>query len=309
MNANSTIDTLETLHRDTKRFTAQNVIEALAVLSGIKPVLRMLLDGHTHPHIHNMLSSLGLCCIRSRSVERVMYITEMGDSYSGKAEDTGNADDLFVVMAARSRDLAERAVECEGSAELGSELGVLLGYPSCCVKAYENISQNCDWVESLFKQSPPAASYPSPSNKLSYLFMERSLIYDYFPCSLNCPDTARLSANVHQMLSDEGMGAVANQMLNQMTTPIFLKNGVIVSLEGAVMFGDSLQFNLAKARMQVWKCVTNAEDDYFWESDRIRVRDNYIEMFRSSQYLGTLYQQPANNRLLIFNNKVYNEKM
>jgi len=288
------------LHRHTPEFNMRNLCETLCILQGEKPVMRLVAAASAVPNIRRTLSGIGIHTAVSSWRLNTSYKTSLGDSYTVNAPRQGDQNELLVVMASLDRSLAEQCLGCEENGSVPGELGELLGYPKCCVEAYETISADNDWLAAILANSPLNLSYHYGANRLSYLFFERSLFYDYFPCSLDCQPTQLITQKVRQVLSNHGMTLFAESIKNEMLAPILLRGGILVYLRGARWEDGRLVYDLSLASLHGWKVHHEADHDSIWNSNNLVRCQGTLDFFRDDSWLGSCSENLLDNRLLIF---------
>lgn len=290
-------DILLSLHERVPAFTHRNVFETLALLAGIKPVVRLVLDEAGAGAVHAELRRVGLAAATSEWVLQPAYTNDLRDEYTqiGRPGEDGR----HVVAVSRSLTLAREFLGAE-LANASQTVGDLLGYPSCCVAAYERLSDQHDWVAELLAGTPEADVYPCATNRLAYLFDDRWIGFDYFPCSLQCDGTRRIFAAMRKVLQDCGLGDLANLAFSLMSAPVVICRGVIVQLQGTTVGPGTLAYDLARARLHAWMVEPGADRDPFWDSDSIRLGPDVVEFLRSGRQLGAWKRGDGTNRVLVF---------
>lgn len=106
----------------------------------------------------------------------------------------------------------------------GDELqGLYLGYPECCVSAYQNLLQEKDWVKQILEATPVQLEFlPAVSNRLCRLFQATTFLPDYFPCKLNCEASGQFAKRIIKMLLSLGLSELATQSIKELCRPILI---------------------------------------------------------------------------------------
>jgi hypothetical protein len=297
---------LLSLCRETGNFNSRNVLEVIALLEGIKPAMRLVVDLASHNLIKYKLRSLKLFTVRSRWNIKASYKTPLGDVYTSLTDKNDPESDSFVLMVASSRKTAEEAMHLEDNGEDSGELEKLLGYPDCCVKSYRNICETRDWLEELLSNTRRQMNYSWASNRIAYLFDENSLFFDYFPCSLGCTKTAEISRNIWGLAPLYGIKDICDKWRQEMCRPVLIRKGVIVQMK-EYRFNDHsscLEFNPRKISLHGWKVADRADEDFTWESDSIKRDSEELRFFKNGKFTGSFLEEITDNRLLTFKKDV-----
>ncbi len=161
-------------------------IEWLAFRAGIKPALRISCEAADADQVAQRYVAGGA------HVRRALRIIE--------------GQELVVVYVARTRARAEQLRRVEGGKgrlawlqdplDDNRVLGTLLGYPRCCVRAYDRSlrirARENDWY-----RSARAAWIPRPAPRLNALLMvEGRSLLSFDPCRYDCPAALELADRV-----------------------------------------------------------------------------------------------------------------
>jgi hypothetical protein len=192
---------------DGVELNSQELLELTAVKAGLKPVLRLERAAEDARRIEKRLLARGLILITSdfHVIQRRLH--PLGDVFSQtvRGAASGRQRGIFYV-APRSHAVEAQALARIESADPGSsEIGLRLGYPPCCVAAYEDIQSGRDWVEAMLSRTPEGSVGFAACNRLARLFGGWTLLPDYFPCSFACSTSATWSAEIVRSVSDRGM--------------------------------------------------------------------------------------------------------
>ena len=285
-----------------ERFNSRNVLEVVALLAGIKPVMRLVLDNSSRDVIESMLSQLGLHTVRSRWNLKESYNTTLGDVYTELTESDDSENSSFVIMVSQKRETAEKAMHFEDSEEENGALEKLLGYPTCCVKSYRNVNEAHDWLEELLVNTKHSDCYSWRANRISYLFSENSLFYDYFPCSLECGRTSEISRQILEAATSYGIRRECEKWRQEMCRPVLLRNGVVVQMREYSSHdrGGQLDFNPRKFTLHGWKVTPGADEDFVWVSDSVKRHGGKLQFLKEGKVTGAFPEETTDNRMLVF---------
>lgn len=151
-------------------------VEELAFRAGIKPALR-------------------ISC-KASEVDDVVRRLEAGGAHVRRGSRVIEGEELALVYVARSGAEAEQLRSVERADDHTLSLGALLGYPACCVAAYDQraragTSEN-DWY-----RSARAGWVSRPMPRLNALLMvEGRSLLSFDPCRYDCPAAFELASRV-----------------------------------------------------------------------------------------------------------------
>lgn len=143
-------------------------------------------------------------------------------------------DPAVLETAAALEALVERP--SPGWEEAASEMGALLGYPSCCVRAF--VSGRARDDASLFAERLPPTRHRPLSSDLLWLNGALTLI-SHAPCEPECPATRALAAAVRASL---GARADARARLAARLHAI-TRSGRVLAIDAAGSFAEGLSVN------------------------------------------------------------------
>jgi|TARA_B100000959_G_scaffold254943_1_gene286968 hypothetical protein len=289
------------LHHRTSCFNLRNIIETLAVIEGKKPVMRLVVSDEAHNFVIPTLESFNLKIARSDFRQKTAFTTSLGDTYTESTDFNDPDGGEYSLMVSRTEEIAVRAMQIEDYDENPTALGKLLGYPNCCTSSYEKIDEHTDWLMVFLSNTPFKNIYSYKANRIAYLFNEKSLFFDYFPCSLSCEKTADITSFIESLLTKYGMKDILEDYIEEMMHPILILGGVVVQIKQS-QFNEStntITFDLSKSRLHDWKVRMNADEYCVWDSNKITINKNVMEFYKDSTLLGTITQSKY-ERLMIF---------
>ncbi|HJL77932.1 MAG TPA: DUF483 domain-containing protein [Candidatus Marinimicrobia bacterium] len=289
------------LHHKTSCFNLRNIIETLAVIDGKKSVMRLVVNDDAYEFVLPALKSFNLKIARSDFRQKPAFTTSLGDTYTELIDFNDPDGGEYSLMVSRTAELSTRAMHIEDYDEDPTALGRLLGYPDCCTASYEKINAHTDWLMVFLSNTPLEKTYSYKANRIAYLFNEKSLFFDYFPCSLSCEKTADITSFIETLLKKYGMNDILEDYIEEMKHPILILGGVVVQIKQS-HYNEStniITFDLSKSRLHDWKVEMNADEYCVWDSNKITINKNVMEFYKDSTLLGT-FEQTKYERLMIF---------
>lgn len=228
-------DILELFDRD--QIAWANVPELLAYARGIKPVVRLVVDGANGEVLADF-------CCRQQWPWRwsgfwldPVFHTTLNDTFTRLAYGNAPADCdrvLYVGHDAATR----RAEELEGRSDRLAirELAMLYAYPECCAVAYSEVQGGVSWLEAYLRASDPGDKVRNwRGNKAAYLFPPHAtLLPQYFPCSVDCKPTDRLARTYETVLYDYGLDALLDNVRKCLMQPLLLFHGSLYRFDGLI---------------------------------------------------------------------------
>ena len=228
-----------------------------------------------------------------------MYTTSLKDVFTEMVQAGEPGGDERVVAVARTEALAEQFLEAEIE---GDDVAIcdMLGYPRCCSLSYQNLSSERDWLTELLSNTTHCSSYPHETNRIAYLFDDRWIGFDYFPCSLQCVETKRIFAMIYALLHECGIGMMADKIRAEMKMPILIRSGVIVQLREACVTPDRLTYDLSRSGIFGWNVEEEADKDVIWSTDCVVRSALGLQFFSGQEFVIGLEEGRTSNRLLVF---------
>jgi hypothetical protein len=294
------IQRLLSLSHRVPEYTFRNVVETIAVIEGCKPVMRIVLNEQSVPLVKNEMKHAHLCLVESHWRLQPAYTTSLGDVYTEIASSNTGSRGQSVVAVAHSSLSAKAFLHAEKDDDLEA-IGEMLGYPCCCIRAYENVSKDRDWLTELLENTSSQPTYPYQANRLAYLFDEYWLGFDYFPCSLLCVETKKICDMVTELVRKYGMDSLVDQITSDMRAPILIHAGVVVQLRGASCNNEWISYDLSRSRLFGWKVQKGADEDLFWESDEIERIGEDLCFYNKRKLIAKHRGNLLNSRLIVFN--------
>jgi hypothetical protein len=287
------------LHRRAPDFALRNIGEALAVIAGAKAVMRLVLTASSAPSVADALRAMGLSVAVSPWRLRQAYVTTLHDTFTEIVSAAQAPEGSCVLAVARQEEAAQSFLTAEHDGD-ESLVAHLLGYPSCCARAYGDLSDRRDWLTALLDSSPTATTYPHQANRIAYLFDEAWLGFDYFPCGLHCAETAALAEGVAELLGRHGLEDLVCAARASMRAPILIRQGVLAQLVGARVQGTRVTYRLDLARLFGWRVQPEADQDRAWRTDTAIREAGELQLWREAELMVRGGEEQLDNRLLLF---------
>jgi hypothetical protein len=283
-------ETLTRLRDAVRLFSDRNVLELLGVLEGVKDVVRIPVTSAEWQLLREGCQRLGLAIGHANFKLAVLRTTRVGDTFTTNVPWDDPRGREFPAYVARSRGTVQRAIEVETAAETDHSMGRLYQYPDCCIEAYADIARGLPWVEALVRRAD-GSRQDRAANKLAYLFDGGSLFPDYFPCSLSCPATAALSGTYRSLLTEYGLGDLADSLWERMGRPVLVGRGVAYQLANWRLEPHGIRFDPEGVRRCTW---TEEEADFLDSRDLLHVREEgpWLRGVEGKRVVGTLFIFP-----------------
>lgn len=128
-------------------------------------------------------------------------------------------DDIALVVYGRAQEDVERLCTAEVAGD-PAVAGRLLGYPACCIAAYEQHASNpATWVERMVAKSG-SGPYPCWANRLPLQRGAITFIGELYPCSFRCAAAVAHGRRVYAAMRQLGLESLAQQTLEQSLCPV-----------------------------------------------------------------------------------------
>lgn len=224
-------------------------VELVALLHGSKDVVRFVVDSSMLDVVGRSATSLGLYMAVSEQVLSDVSVNLNGDRFQEWCQT--RAIGQRAIYLSFSSDLAQSASRLDQAGD-DIQLALLLGYPLCCVQAYNKRDYSSWWYDiSYFTKQ--RSSLCSSMNRLASLYSNASFLYDYFPCSFDCMSSLKIATANRALLLDHGCSKlVASWDALQQGEFIVKPNGVqrMTSDGWHQYFGHAIDANPKPIRLQ-----------------------------------------------------------
>jgi hypothetical protein len=208
-------------------------LELAAVRAGLKPVQRFERTAVNAIKLGRTLVNQGFVFIEADFHVVKSRSHFLGDSFMriipGRAQ--GSERGIYYLAHAAQADDAMSLARLESTDPGSPEIGLRLGYPACCVAAYEEIQSGRDWLEAMLEHTSANDSGFMACNKLARLFGGWTLLPDYFPCSFACSDSAEWAANIVSSVSDASLQEYIAASKVALELPIRIEAKTITQLD------------------------------------------------------------------------------
>jgi hypothetical protein len=207
--------------------SAGAVTDILLLTTGVRTLTRLSCAVDNVPSILHSLRQLGLYgCRWRRDVDpvRAMESDRAGYVIASRPVERGTGKRTFI-FAARDEPVAElvEALCLDDAAQ-----GALLGYPTCCIRAFEqNRAQYLKRLCPAFAQSG-APAMPFWANTMADLFGWR--LTSHFPCAPDCDSTRRLALRYWSALA-------AADVVHAVSTLVHLRSIVVECPDRGLVYG------------------------------------------------------------------------
>ena len=134
----------------------------------------------------------------------------------------------------RDKKLIDRLITAEIKG--GHDIGLILGYPKCCVDFYKSKPAISDI--NMWNRILSATTGEAPYEFIINTFRLNRTVLLYFPCSLNCAESLKLGRDYLRTFNsiDSKYGKIYEKDLKK---PVFLSAGFLVNFEdGHIRPGD-----------------------------------------------------------------------
>jgi hypothetical protein len=225
----------------------RHLLELFAVQSGFKNVMRIhMANMEEYQILKSFCERNSLHLDHSKFRLKLSWTNEIGDRfYEDVPWEDNTADEFIAYITKNDTKSLMRAImiEVEGS---HIEAGLLYGYPECCCKNYEIISNGEEWIDVLSRNSKGIFFSPW-ANKLAYLVYGYTLFPDYFPCSYQCEPTIELSKKYFSLGLESGLKDFVQMQLGFMSsTYLVAENSILSFSEWFIDGANYIHLNLEK---------------------------------------------------------------
>jgi hypothetical protein len=190
----------------------KNVVEFLALFSGDKKVVRLVL---TSEQAHEGATALPLHFPEidhgsSQYVLEEVFRSSQWDSFHERRYKAVEEDGDVRAHFFGQRQFVELAIEAEDDKADAFELGELFGIPTCCARQYhETLNASGEWMQNYLSSSEALSSVDAVANRFSSIVgYQMGFHNDYFPCSFDCEKTLEVSRANRERLLSYGLDAL-----------------------------------------------------------------------------------------------------
>lgn len=210
----------------------QERLELAAVKAGSKPVQRLERTAINADKLAKNLIEKGFVFVAAEFHVIKHRSHPLGDAFMriipGRA--TGSQLGIYYVARKAHADAARSLARLEFSDPGSPEIGQRLGYPSCCVAAYQDIQSGRDWLEAMLDRTSESEPGFMACNRLARLFGGWTLLPDYFPCSFGCSLSADWSNKIVSSVADASLQEYVAAARVALELPIRIEENTITQL-------------------------------------------------------------------------------
>jgi hypothetical protein len=210
-------------------------VDVLSVAQGVRRIGLLHAPLPSEPTLRRVLIGAGLIVFAQRELVR----QDDPDSREGVLRDpfAGEPANFIELWYARSGEAALPA-----SATLFANPGEQLGYPPCCVAAWERLKSQRDLYQRYIFET---TSGYWEVNRLAALFQPGLLIPDFFPCSLSCESARAFATPIVNLARDALDPAWLSDTIAWMQAPLLECRGVLYAFPTWDLIGQDLELSTA----------------------------------------------------------------
>lgn len=234
---------LESIRACIPQIFDRNLVEITALLMRQKKVVRLVLDFGSWIRLREMIPAMGVYGAHADFKLGVFKTTNVGDEFTTNCAWSDPTAKSMLVYLGLDQASVEKAFDIEKTHANDHGVGEYLGYPSCCIDAYQEIVEGKLWIDRIVQgaQSHVCSIY---GNKLGYLFKgSPSFLPDYYPCTIDCPNSALMGYQNYCAAVSLGLAHLANSMRQKLMRPILYFPGLLVQFKEFEYLNDQIQFN------------------------------------------------------------------
>jgi len=232
-------------------------VETRLVRNGVKPAARLMLAEGILPAVLKRLESFGLCVLAGTH-----KLTLRQDPAKGRCSDLVQrrlpwwypAPGYCPVYLSRDPIRAQRALLWE-AVGADRELGLALGYPSCCVDRFSRLFPRSaptqgDLIPFALRRTAQPPPFAFLINNLARCF-NRRLIF-HFPCHYQCPAAIRLGDRYLESLRSD-CPEVASTLAIELCRPVLHAGsaGIFWMTEYSLQPGGGVAYDPARLQSTV----------------------------------------------------------
>lgn len=199
-----------------------SLLEIAAFAAREKPALRFVLAPDDENHFSSVVPKLGMALVTTP-----VYLEPRGGSWFSLVQHKTNQRRTLVVIAPdEGADLLMEA-ECTDVERAGD----LLGYPRCCVKAFQRLSEHGgQWGQALAATVSKAEFIDARCNRYAAEWGGVGLLGELFPCSLECEQAKEYAERLYRATVQLGLHRLAERAKRDSLRPVALSADGMVSV-------------------------------------------------------------------------------
>jgi len=193
---------------------AATIADVVMFAAGEKSAMRFAVSGRVRAELDRWASAYGLA-----AGSRTVGLKAVADWTCLGVDESSATAHLDIVVYAKSQKDASTICEIESSGA-SEQAGLLLGYPPCCVAAYEGYCKEpADWIRQALARSG-GGPFPCWANRLPIGWGAPTFIGELYPCALDCSAAARQGRAVFERLQEYGLEQLAQTILAEAIRPV-----------------------------------------------------------------------------------------
>lgn len=205
-----------------KSFRPSAFLEIPAFAAGNKPLLRFVLESPDDLYFTDACKELSL-----GFASKVIYLKSEGGSWFSIVKYPTEKTRVLVVIG-KDQGACNELLEVETLD--ASIAGRMLGYPSCCVRAFPSLAEyGGQWGFSLAKTAKVTSEIDALTNRYAAEWGGGSLIGELFPCSLECEQAKSYAMTMYQSANNLGLTRLADWAKNDCLVPVNLSEDGVVT--------------------------------------------------------------------------------
>lgn len=235
---------------------ARHFLEFVGLASGIKRAIRIPVNPTTEaPYLAEFAGFYSLSMQLSVRKMAVVATNALGEEYVDWVDVDDPKPGDRIAYIALDRHVAESAALAEEHGDQ-ERLGLILGYPLCCIHSYSTSERPEAWIERLTTSLPAGDRGFWQCNRIAYALVNCAATPDYFPCSLRCEETRKLGNAYAIAMRSGGFANEACKAERMMRSALFLKDDRITMLPQQRVVATT--FNNIPARVSLqWISAAN----------------------------------------------------
>lgn len=271
-----------------KIFGKYTFSEFFAVKESIKPLMRTFV-GRDQYHILKQIC--GDADLFLKKSHKQIKFKKSGQRPWSWVSCSGEGHAQFIVYISRDALLLEKAAMLEKKGDLKSlhELGLLFGYPRCCVDFFYNVSN------SLKKTPTPIDTLKNTKMQFSFYvnnvylesnFEQRPRLLSHIPCSYNCKPSIRYTQELLKLLYIK-YPLYAKEIEKYLKLPLlyFDLNNVFAFTgkydNDGFIFYDSIKVSCSSERLSYLS-------SYFRKGNRVEINKQKLSIFKDNDKIKTI---------------------
>lgn len=236
---------------------SRHLAEIASVIAGARPCARVVVPASARTSMERALADLNLF-VGSPRVHNIIVRRNGDDRFCerrpGEPEPSNHDATVALVVSRSARNASEgQQVDDQGDS---FACGSMLGYPSCCSRAYAEIESGVDWLERLSRKTPAGIHrFNWTANSIAGLFSTDTMHPDFFPCKLGCLAASEFVNTIACAAREIGLEKEWDLGVQLMSRPIVLLDGAAVLLRSPFENSPPVASVVREHRHPNWKTL------------------------------------------------------